>query len=433
MASLSLDWTPATPPTVSLEEAQPSTIFNLPLFEHFLVLDLRPAAAHAAGHIATALSCPSPPAGSSSSSSSEAALMGRLVGPLVRMVVAGDIPEDLSRVVLCTDGTPECAAFAGWLHTTLLRGHRAKATHPQPSPPSPTASSPSAFRTLSSEEREQQQQQAQAQAGVRTRRSSSSSSSPSPATPTPPSAAHPPPSPTMDPQPSPPRTRLGSSQGSGPAPPPPPPPLPKLSEEEWVQRRLASLVDQLYTRCKRLLCVQYEGFAREFPFLCKPGLELGDLAPTPTIVTGGLLLGTSGFEASPEALAQLGITHVITHDPRIQTRLDALVGHQVLRGQPHVAFLVCAVRNRNDETMGPCWDQCVQFIDDALASSGRVLVQLHDRSRSASVVLAFLMRRLGWRFERALEHVRALVSIDVTAVYSRQLQAWAAPRELTYG
>lgn len=43
-----------------LREVTPQDLFNLPLYEHHLVIDTRPQREYADGHIATAVSLPSP-------------------------------------------------------------------------------------------------------------------------------------------------------------------------------------------------------------------------------------------------------------------------------------------------------------------------------------------------------------------------------------
>lgn len=44
-----------------LREATPQDLFNLPLYEHHLVVDTRRSEDYSRGHIATSVSLPSPP------------------------------------------------------------------------------------------------------------------------------------------------------------------------------------------------------------------------------------------------------------------------------------------------------------------------------------------------------------------------------------
>jgi protein-tyrosine phosphatase len=62
-----------------------------------------------------------------------------------------------------------------------------------------------------------------------------------------------------------------------------------------------------------------------------------------------------------------------------------------------------------------------------MSARGCVLIQLHGRSRSASVAIAWLMRRHCATFEQALAALRAChIPVDGSLIYAEQLQRWAA-------
>lgn len=44
-----------------MRKVSPDDVFNLPLYEHHLVIDIRSAEQYSQGHMATAVSLPSPP------------------------------------------------------------------------------------------------------------------------------------------------------------------------------------------------------------------------------------------------------------------------------------------------------------------------------------------------------------------------------------
>lgn len=48
-------------PRSLLRKVSPDDVFNLPLYEHHLVIDIRSAEQYSQGHMATAVSLPSPP------------------------------------------------------------------------------------------------------------------------------------------------------------------------------------------------------------------------------------------------------------------------------------------------------------------------------------------------------------------------------------
>ena len=92
--------------------------------------------------------------------------------------------------------------------------------------------------------------------------------------------------------------------------------------------------------------------------------------------------------------------------------------------QVHV--LRCPVKDKNDENMLPCWEASCSFIDTAVSESGCVLVFLHGRSRSASVVLAYLMKERGMDFESSWRYLRSKCwhLIDRSLIYEEQLHRW---------
>jgi hypothetical protein len=127
-------------------------------------------------------------------------------------------------------------------------------------------------------------------------------------------------------------------------------------------------------------------------------------------------------------------------------------------------FCCSDVQDTNLQDMRACWTACVRFIDSVVgvgassaapalefaadsssrpcanalvltsvvasvdaAARGRVLIQLHGRSRSASVVIAWLMRRHCASFEQALAALRAChIPVDGSLIYAAQLRQWAA-------
>lgn len=77
--------------------------FNLPLFEHHLVIDTRSTAEYEAGHIATAVSLPAPSAEDFSDEFNEALL----VKFVCSLVEDGLQPENISPIVLYGDACPD--------------------------------------------------------------------------------------------------------------------------------------------------------------------------------------------------------------------------------------------------------------------------------------------------------------------------------------
>lgn len=71
------------------------------------------------------------------------------------------------------------------------------------------------------------------------------------------------------------------------------------------------------------------------------------------------------------------------------------------------SYMNVPVSDDGGEDLFATLDTCIDFIDDAGKKGERVLVHcVQGISRSASVVIAYLMRNHGWSLQAALKHVR---------------------------
>ena len=222
----------------------------------------------------------------------------------------------------------------------------------------------------------------------------------------------------------------------------------------------------------------YEAFKKEYPFLCGH-IDWNSMFPLPHQVNRNLFLGTRVFPLEKDCLRKLEITHVIVSEfQKINWR--ELDGISVLR---------CSVKDENDQPMLPCWKACYQFITEALAAAPneeqltlrkdtgselpnlaglrisssscqstspaalspevapqlgsadgnesisaplkpmrgvRILVLLHGRSRSSSVILAYLIKACRMKFSEAWTYLcsKCWHIIDRSLVYVDQLKQW---------
>ena len=73
----------------------------------------------------------------------------------------------------------------------------------------------------------------------------------------------------------------------------------------------------------------------------------------------------------------------------------------------------------------------MEFAD--MTAEAKVLVSLCGPSRSASAIIAYLTRELGYSLEHAWDHVhRACRKVDKSLVYWDQLKVWSSNRRLQY-
>ena len=86
----------------------------------------------------------------------------------------------------------------------------------------------------------------------------------------------------------------------------------------------------------------------------------------------------------------------------------------------------CAVKDEDDQDMAACWEDCLQFILAAHSVGGVVLVSLHGRSRSTSVVMAWLVRVCNLTTEAAARILKEVCPhIDWRLSFPDQLtQGW---------
>ncbi|KAL4284043.1 hypothetical protein GQ457_16G027170 [Hibiscus cannabinus] len=110
----------------------------------------------------------------------------------------------------------------------------------------------------------------------------------------------------------------------------------------------------------------------------------------------GLFLGSLGDASNKSALKSSNVTHILT------------VANLSVPSYPNeFVYKIIEVADREDTNLMQYFDECFGFIDEAKRLGGGVLVHCFmGISRSATVVIAYLMKKHGMRFSRALEHVK---------------------------
>ncbi len=173
----------------------------------------------------------------------------------------------------------------------------------------------------------------------------------------------------------------------------------------------------------------YNAFSTEYTFLCGH-VSFESMFPLPHQISPSLFLGSRVISLSADVLSKLQITHLIVSSSQ---KLD----WSELRG---VSVLQCEVADKNDQEMLSCWRASTLFIDEALGNQAtaervgvKVLVLLHGRSRSTSVILAYLIKLLRIGFEEAWTMVRSKCwhLIDRSLVYEKQLKEWEQSKTIS--
>ncbi|EJD42233.1 phosphatases II [Auricularia subglabra TFB-10046 SS5] len=119
-------------------------------------------------------------------------------------------------------------------------------------------------------------------------------------------------------------------------------------------------------------------------------------------IVPGLFLGSWKAAHDVDALRRAGITHVLTAMALGFIKLENLAS-----AEPAFTLLQLPILDSIHFDLIPLLPQCVQFIQDALDSGGKVLVHCFAGvSRSATVVTAYLVASRGLAPIEALQLVR---------------------------
>ncbi|KAG2482605.1 hypothetical protein HYH03_018489 [Edaphochlamys debaryana] len=169
---------------------------------------------------------------------------------------------------------------------------------------------------------------------------------------------------------------------------------PGLRRDHPVLRFLAG-----QARCRGLSYLKegYAEFEKKYPFLCTASVKAACLKRYPSqVLPGHLYLGDWDNAADGERLAELGVKRVLTiHNHPENLRLAP--------GLRHLRF---SVPDIEDVDISQYFSEAFDFIDEARDKGQAVLVHCGAGvSRSATLVMMYLMRRNSWSAARARAHV----------------------------
>ncbi|KAJ6794973.1 putative dual specificity protein phosphatase 1B [Iris pallida] len=117
----------------------------------------------------------------------------------------------------------------------------------------------------------------------------------------------------------------------------------------------------------------------------------------PCQIEEGLFLGSVGVALNKEALKNLNITHVLI----VAKSLDPAFPNDF-------TYKKIDVLDTSDTNLKEHFEECFDFIDSARKDGGGVLVHCFaGRSRSVTIILAYLMKKHRMSLSHALELVRS--------------------------
>ncbi|KAL6767969.1 hypothetical protein ACKKBF_B37295 [Auxenochlorella protothecoides x Auxenochlorella symbiontica] len=142
--------------------------------------------------------------------------------------------------------------------------------------------------------------------------------------------------------------------------------------------------------------------AEAYPYLTTASVRPSSSRRYPSLIEPGLYLGDWASAEATDRLQELGVRSIVT----IHNNPENLA---VAAGTSRLAIQLADVTTADP---APWFDPVADFIAGARAGGGAVLVHCGAGvSRSATLVIAHLMRSRGWSAERALAHVTAARSV----------------------
>ncbi|XP_055818113.1 dual specificity protein phosphatase 1-like isoform X2 [Solanum dulcamara] len=115
------------------------------------------------------------------------------------------------------------------------------------------------------------------------------------------------------------------------------------------------------------------------------------------MIEEGLYLGSFGAANNKDALKSLNLTHILT------------IARDINPPYPNeFVYKVLAVHDRVDVNISHYFEECFDFIEEAKRQGGGVLVHCFaGKSRSATIVIAYLMKKHGMSRSEAFQLVKS--------------------------
>lgn len=176
--------------------------------------------------------------------------------------------------------------------------------------------------------------------------------------------------------------------------------------DSWLYRLEALLIDEGLAASVKTLCDGFSTFSTRYPFYTTRGvvdegvLHAGANHVTypNEVVDEFLYLGNMWQASCRQVIDHLRITHVVnaTLDVGNVFEADGVKYHEV------------KIRDAPDADIAAFFDSTFAFIDEAKQSGGRVLVHCTQGiSRSATLVIMYVMRAFDWSLAQAFNFVRS--------------------------
>ncbi|KAG5186721.1 protein-tyrosine phosphatase-like protein, partial [Tribonema minus] len=190
--------------------------------------------------------------------------------------------------------------------------------------------------------------------------------------------------------------------------------------QTWRQAFARLLEDE---KVAVVLLAEWEPFLHAYPFICHPE-QIADAPYYPSeIITpakghGGLYLSGYQVPTNPDVLRHLNIKRIID-----ASTLDDIREQWAYSG---IRYMTIDIEDDPDDNVAQYFPAAIAFISEGLEAGEGVLVHcMAGASRSASIVMAFIMQREGWPIERGYDYVYGNRNqVYVNLGFRRQLADW---------
>uniref|UniRef100_A0A0D9V1A3 Uncharacterized protein n=1 Tax=Leersia perrieri TaxID=77586 RepID=A0A0D9V1A3_9ORYZ len=161
-----------------------------------------------------------------------------------------------------------------------------------------------------------------------------------------------------------------------------------MPEAEAGRAEREERADDYEQQQARVLMALMQGF-------CAARYRKADNTPCP--IHQGLYLGSVGAALNKDALKSLNITHILIVARSLNPAFPAEFNYKKIE-----------VLDSPDIDLAKHFDECFSFIDESISTGGNVLVHCFaGRSRSVTIVVAYLMKKHQMSLENALSLVRS--------------------------
>lgn len=146
----------------------------------------------------------------------------------------------------------------------------------------------------------------------------------------------------------------------------------------------------------------------------------------PSEILSGLWLANFESAQDKSVLKKLNITRVLTvgnRSPMDNSLLNADVTQETRTDDDGIVYKLVWAMDSTDQNLLKHFRHCFEFIDESIENKRGIMVHCHmGFSRSAALVIAYLMRLESLSYEKAFERVRKKRIVGPNSGFVRQLQ-----------